>query len=310
MPERSPLVVVGSINVDYVVRVERRPQPGETVSDGVLELYPGGKGANQAVAAARCGATVELVGCVGSDAAGRDRLEVLVAEGVGTSHVRRVEGTRTGAAFVSLTPDGENSITTAPGANTELGVDDVDAAAPVIAAASVLVAQLEVPLASVVRAAELAGKESIFVLNAAPYCAVPTALLDMVDVLVVNESEAARLARRSFSGVQGAREVAAELLSFGPRAVVVTLGRDGAVVVAPGLDRHLPAPVVRVVDTTGAGDAFVGALAACLDDGWALEDAVAYGVAMGSATTERHGALPVVPNSGRCRWADDPRCVR
>lgn len=301
MPEKRRVVVVGSINVDYIVRVARRPQPGETVSDGVLELHPGGKGANQAVAAARCGAAVELVACVGSDAAGRDRLKMLEAQGVGVSHVRQVEGARTGTAFVSLTPDGENSITIAPGANTELSVSDVDVAAPVISAASVVVAQLEVPLDSVLRAAELVGERSLFVLNAAPYCEIPRGLLDTVDVLVVNESEAGALAGRRFAGTQDAREVAAELCCYGPRAVVVTLGAGGAVVIAPGLDRHVPAPVVRVVDTTGAGDAFVGALAASLDEGLALEAAVAYGVAIGSATTERYGAVPVVPFAVRGR---------
>lgn len=295
MARSRRVVVVGSINVDYVMSVGRRPAPGETVSDGVLELHPGGKGANQAAAAARCGAAVEMVARVGADPIGQVRIDDLAAEGVGTAHARRVANALTGVAFITLTPDGENAITTALGANAELTREDVEEAAALIGTASVLVAQLEVPLAAVVRAVQLAGPETLVLLNCAPYRPLPAGLLGRVDVLVVNESEAAGLAGRSFDGVQGAREVAVALRALGPRAVVVTLGREGAVVLAPEVDQHVPAPPVHAVDTTGAGDAFVGALAARLAAGDSLLEAVTYGTVVGSATTERRGAGAVVP---------------
>ena len=174
------MVVVGSINIDYVMSVERRPAPGETVGDAVLKLYPGGKGANQAVAAALCGASVEMVARVGSDPNGQARIGDLVVKGIGTSCVRSAAGAPTGVGFITLTPDGENAITVAPGANAELTTEDVEAAGDLIGGAAVLVAQLEVPLAAVIRAAALAGRETIFLLNCAPYRPLPNELLERV----------------------------------------------------------------------------------------------------------------------------------
>jgi len=293
---RSGVVIVGSINLDYVVSLRRRPDPGETVSDAVLELHPGGKGANQAVAAARSGVGVEIVGCVGADAAGGSRVRELIAERVGVSHVRRVVGTTTGIAIVMVTPDGENAIVGVPGANAELCLSDIDQAAGVIAEGHVLVTQLEVPLACVTRAARIAPPDITFVLNAAPYRTVPISVLQRVDVLVVNESEAAGFTGWQVDSVEDARRAAGEVRRLGPKAVVITLGPAGAVVAAAGLDSHVVAPVVRCVDTTGAGDAFVGALAASLANGESLHAAVVYGTAMGSATTEHRGASPVLPS--------------
>jgi ribokinase len=299
-PDRL-VVVVGSINVDYVMKLGRRPAPGETVSDGILELHPGGKGANQAGAAARCGATVEMVACVGADAAGQARIADLAAEGVGTVHVRQAADALTGVAFVMLTPDGENAIATAAGANTALTIEDVESAAAIISEARVLVAQLEVPLATVARAVQIAGPETLVLLNCAPYLPLPADLLQRVDVLVANENEAAAMTGAHFEGVEGARRAGKLLVSCGPRMAVVTLGPLGAVVVAPGTEQHVPAPKVHVVDTTGAGDAFVGALAAHLAAGSSLLEAVTIGTAVGSATTEQHGASPVVP-AGCSAW--------
>jgi ribokinase len=295
------VVVVGSVNVDYVLRLGHRPAPGETVSDGSLEIHPGGKGANQALAAARCGAEVEMVACVGADATGRSRTEDLAAAGVGTAHVRQAPDALTGVAFVMLTPDGENAIATAAGANTMLAIEDIEGAAGLIGQARVLVAQLEVPVAAVARAVELAGPETVVLVNCAPYQPMPAGMLARVDVLVANENEAAAMTGTCCEGVEGARQAGRLLLSFGPGSAVVTLGPLGAVVVAPGTDEHVPAPKVHVVDTTGAGDAFVGALAAHLAAGRPLLAAVRVGTAVGSATTEQPGASPVVPE-GCAAW--------
>jgi ribokinase len=297
---RSPtVVVVGSINVDYVMRVPRRPVPGETVSDAVLEIHAGGKGANQAVASAGCGAQVEMVGRVGYDATAEGRIANLAAEGVGTAHVSRTEGVQTGAAFISVTPDGENSIIAAAGANAMLAAQDIDSAAPVISGARVLVTQLEVPVPAVVRAAQVAGPGPLIVLNYAPYCPTPDDLLRRVDVLVANESESAALTAEPFEDLESARRAARLILGRGPRAVVITLGPLGALVVTPDEESHVAAPEVQPVDTTGAGDAFVGALAAHLAAGEPLATAVRFGTEAGSATTEQRGASPVIPASVR-----------
>jgi len=294
-----PVVVVGSINIDYVMRVSRRPVPGETVSGAVLDIHAGGKGANQAVAVARCGADVEMIGRVGQGAAGEGRMAALAAEGVGTKHVLPTEAAETGAAFISVTPDGENSIIAAPGANALLTTEDIDAAAPVISGAGVLVAQLEVPVAAVDRAAHAAGPDTVVVLNYAPYRSAPEALLERVDVLVANESESANLTGQPVDGIEGASRAAKLILARGPRAVVVTLGPLGALVLTPGEQEHVTAPKVHAVDTTGAGDAFVGALAAHLAAGDPLIRAVRSGTMAGSATTEQPGASPIIPRSVR-----------
>ncbi len=210
----SLVVVVGSINVDYVMRVSRRPAPGETVSGATLEIHPGGKGANQAVAVARCGAAVEMIGRVGHDAAGQSRMADLAGEGVSTAHVLPTENVATGAAFISVTPDGENSIISAPGANGALSIEDVDGAAPLISRAGVVVAQLEVPLAAVGRAAEVAGRGPLVVLNCAPYRPVPAELLQRVDVLVANETEAAGLTGQPVEGIEGAWRAGASILAL------------------------------------------------------------------------------------------------
>ncbi len=293
------IVVVGSINVDYVMRVPRRPIPGETVTDAVLEIHGGGKGANQAVAMARCQAGVQMIARVGHGATAEGRIADLAAEGVGTAHVSPTEGVQTGAAFISVTPDGENSIIAAPGANALLTAGDIDAAAPVISGAGVLVTQLEVPVVAVARAAQVAASGALVVLNYAPYRPAPADLLLRVDLLIANESESAGLTGQPVDGIEGAVRAGKSILARGPRAVVVTLGALGAVVVTANEEEHVGAPHVEPVDTTGAGDAFVGALAAHLAAGDPLVRAVRSGTIAGSATTEQRGASPVIPPSVR-----------
>ncbi len=289
------VVVVGSVNTDYVLRVARRPDGGETVADAELELHPGGKGANQAVAAARSGASVHLVARVGDDAAGQARLAQLRAHGVEVDHVRPTPGAPTGTAVILLTPDGENSIVVAPGANGRLSPADLDDAGALISSASVLLAQLEVGLDAVRRAVQLAPAGALVVLNAAPYRDLPPELLRHVDVLVVNQSEAAALSGQPVRDETGARAVLPELRRLGPAAVVVTLGADGALASSSQGEELVPAPPTEVVDTTGAGDAFVGGLAAVLAAGRPLAEAVRVGVRLGSATVAHLGATPYLP---------------
>jgi ribokinase len=290
------VVVVGSVNTDYVLRVGRRPGAGETVGGATLEVHPGGKGANQAVAAARYGAAVALVARVGDDDLGERRRVELEAEGVGTANLLSTAGASSGLTVITVTPDGENSIVVVPGANAELSPGDVGAAEADLAAASVLVLGLEVPMATVVRAAELAGPQTAVLLNAAPAQPLPTELPARVGVLIVNEHEACELAGIPVGGAVDARRAAAVLRERGAGAVVVTLGALGAVLLdASGAVEHVPAPTVHVVDTTGAGDAFVGALASRIAAGATLLEGVEAGVAAGSATTQVVGALAQVP---------------
>lgn len=288
------VVVVGSINTDYVVRVERRPLPGESVADAALEIHPGGKGANQAVAVARSGVEVQLVGAVGDDAAGTRRLEQLVSEGVRLDGVVRRSGIATGSAFITLTPDGENSIIVAPGANATLAPEDVDAARGLIGAASVVAAQLEVPAGAVARAFAHAVPGAERVLNAAPAIGVPDEVIAAADVIIVNELEAAALGTSAPHSPEAALRAAGALRRRAGQLVVITLGASGAVAVGRGLHLHVPARSIAVVDTTGAGDAFVGALCAALERRAALSDALGFAVSAGSATAAALGAEPQI----------------
>jgi ribokinase len=303
------VVVVGSVNADYVVRVAHRPEPGETVGDCVFEVHGGGKGANQALAAVRSGAAVSLVAHVGDDEDGRRRALDLLAEGVDTGQVGVVSGTRTGVAFITVTPDGENSIAAAPGANATLLPTDIDDAVELLRRAAVLVVQLELPLQTVARALELVPAATTVVLNYSPAQELQSRTLRRVSVLVANEGEASALSGLHVSSPDEALRAARRIRAMGPRAVVVTLGAAGAVAVAPDLEVEVPAPKVRVVDTTGAGDALVGALAARLAAGADIEQAVEFGVAVGSATTEQMGALPCVPPNLQEVRAKDKRSL-
>jgi ribokinase len=292
----ADVFVVGSINQDFVLSVERRPAPGETVTDASLATHNGGKGANQAAAAALLGSSVALLGRVGDDGFGEQLVRSLADKGVDTSLVQEVPGSSTGAAFITVTPDGENAITVAPGANRRLTAEDVDETSESIKEAQVLVAQMEVPPEVVLRAVEVAaGSGTRALVNLAPPFEVPRALLEKLDPLVINEHEAAFLLGERVEGVDGALDAAPRLLSLGPGSVVITLGEEGAVLSGGESARHLRAPKVKVVDTTGAGDAFVGALAARLAGDAPLKDAVAYAVRAGAAAVTEAGAQGALP---------------
>jgi ribokinase len=293
-PAGPAIAVVGSLNLDLVVRVPRLPGPGETVSGGDVFSNPGGKGANQAVAAARLGRAVAMVGCVGDDQAGRDLLASLAADGVDTTRVRVVDGVPSGTAFITVNEDGENQIVVSPGTNARLTPDDVRAAGALLEAAAVTLLQLETPLATVAAAARTAT--GTVVLNPAPAQAVPEDLLAAVAVLVPNRVELAQLAGAPVPAtVEEAAGLAARLPA---RAVVVTLGADGCLVVESGRDpAHVPAVPVRPVDTTAAGDAFCAGLADALAGGAALTDAARWAVRVAAAACGRLGAQASLPTA-------------
>lgn len=292
------VVVVGSANVDLVVDVPRHPAGGETILGGDLRRTPGGKGANQAVAAARAGgADTTFVGALGRDESGELLLASLGGAGVRTDTVERVDAP-TGTALITVSPDGENAIVVAPGANSRVRVGAAQARR--IAAADVVLAQLEIPLDAVVAAARERREGALFVLNAAPSRDLPDALWDQLDVLVVNEHEAADLAGPG-SGAATPEELAAALLARVP-AVVVTLGAAGSLVAARGADAvRVPAAEVAAVDTTGAGDTYCGVLAAALAGsglaGSGLLRAAGLAGAAGALAVTRPGAQDAVPDA-------------
>jgi ribokinase len=292
----TEVFVLGSINQDFVLKVERRPEPGETVTGAELSTGSGGKGANQASAAAMLGASVSFLGRVGDDEFGEPLVRALEAKGIDTSLIKRLPGRQTGAAFITVTPDGENAITVAPGANRAITPEDVDAASGAIRGARVLVAQMEVPKEVVGRAAEVAASgDTRILLNLAPTFEVPRELLERLDPLVVNEHEATFLLGSRVEGVNGDLSGAPELLTMGPSSAVITLGGAGAVIAGSSPATHIPAPEVEVVDTTGAGDAFVGALAVKLARDASLEEAASYAVRAGAAAVTKEGAQGALP---------------
>ena len=299
-PERPQVAVVGSANLDLVVEVATIPVPGETVLGGDLRRIPGGKGANQAVAAARLGRRVAMIGRVGDDDAGTTLREALASAGVDTASLQTTPGTPSGTALIAVGADGDNAIVVSPGANGRVGSGDVASAAPVLGAAAVVLLQLEVPIEAV--AAAVRHARGTVVLNPAPAPAamLPAELLDGVDVLVPNQTELAVLA--GHAGLSAIGEVdpdTAVALARGlpVAAAVVTLGAAGAMVVTPTDATHVPAPAVEPVDTTAAGDAFCGALADALVDGADLVRATAWAVRVGAAATLRPGAQPSLPTS-------------
>lgn len=295
----ADVFVAGSVNQDFVLKVGRRPEPGETVTDAKLLPHPGGKGANQAVAAALLGAKVTLLGRVGADNFGEALIQNLREKGVGITRVEILPEVSTGVAFITVTPDGENAITVAPGANEHLTPKDVDAATEDIRRAQVLMAQMEIPATTVQRAVEVAADcGTRVVLNLAPARELPKSVLQVLNPLVVNEHEASFLLERRVEGVEAALEAASSVLSLGPQSAVLTLGDAGAVVATEEGSEHYPAPKVSVVDTTGAGDAFVGALVVKLADGAQIGSAVAYAVQAAAMVVTKDGAQGSLPMLG------------
>ena len=295
MAETPPIdvCVLGSANLDIVVAVPHHPQPGETVLGGDHMRVSGGKGANQAVAAARLGRNVAFVGRVGDDSAGNELRSSLNAAGVDTSLLITEAECPSGIALISVGPDGDNSIVVSPGANARVDESDVDRAAGALAQAQVVLLQLEISTDAVTEAAEAAG--GLVILNPAPAQALTSRLLESVDLLVPNETELALLTGSPVA--TNFDEVVDQARLLPAARTVVTLGAQGALLVDETEVHHQPSPSVNPVDTTAAGDSFCGALADVLAEGGSLHDAVAWGVMVGAATTLRHGAQTSLPTA-------------
>ncbi|VAW33634.1 Ribokinase [hydrothermal vent metagenome] len=293
---KPKIVVVGSLNMDLIARSPHIPALGETVLGSDFSTAAGGKGANQAVAAARLGAQVTMVGCVGGDDYGRQLLTSLQADGVDTQFVCVASNTHTGIALITVDDAGENSIVVVSGANWQLTQADVAAAEAAIAAADMLMLQLESPLDVVVFAAKLAARHDVPVLlNPAPARPLPTNLLVNINYLIPNESEAALLADCAVDDMNGVETAVSRLRQSGAANIIITMGSQGAYLHSDESSLMVPAFSVQPVDTTAAGDAFVAGVAVAVGEQRPLAEAVCFATAVGALATTQHGAQPSLP---------------
>lgn len=283
--------VIGSLNMDLVVKAPRLPQVGETLTGAKFATFPGGKGANQAVAAARLGAAVTMIGCVGADAFGTQHLSGLRREGIDVARVRTDAAVATGVAFITVDAAGNNTIVVAPGANMRLRPEDVEAAAGVIASARVLLLQLEVPVEAVMRAARI-GREAgaLVCLDPAPAAPLPNELWALLDVINPNETEARVLTGLPVNTIPDAEQAAEALVRRGAGAAVIKLGERGSLYLSASGRAHVPAIPVKAIDTTAAGDAFAAALGVALGEGRVLPEAVRFATHTAALKITRMGA--------------------
>lgn len=288
---RPRIVVVGSANTDLVVPVPSIPTPGETVLGGDLQVIPGGKGANQAVAAARLGAEVRFIGRVGSDDFGRHTLTTLQREGIDTRFVKLDQGAPSGVALIAVAEQGQNSIVVAPGANMRLSDEDVESASEAFADADAVIAQLEIPITAVEAAARLAKQNGVrFILNPAPARQLPESLYPLVDYIIPNETEGHQL-----TGATDVPAIIKELQKRGCAGVILTLGERGVAYQVGEMLQQVPAYRVQAVDATAAGDAFVAGFVVALCEGRSLNEAIDFGQRVASITVSRWGAQSALP---------------
>ncbi len=300
------ILVIGSLNTDLVVRAPRFPQPGETITGEDLYIVPGGKGANQAVAAARQGTNVAMVGRVGKDNFGRFLVEGLKSNRVDTSHVLEADSA-TGTAIIVVDSNGQNSIVLSPGGNGKVSTKDIDA---LNIEAKILLLQLEIPLESVLHAAKWGKQKDMTVLlNPAPARELPNELISLADSILPNETELSLLTNMSVTDLPSTEQAARALLARGAKNVIVTLGGNGSLIVNNNLTRQVLPFKVNIVDTTAAGDAFIGGFASKilesarqgmlstqeLAPALQIEEAVKYANACGALATTKFGAQPSLP---------------
>lgn len=296
MQAKPKILVIGSSNMDLVIQADHFPRPGETIIGGNFSMIPGGKGANQAVAAARLGGKVALVAQVGDDLFGQANLDNYQREGIDIANVERHPDVPTGVALISVDKSGENTIIVASGANAEMGINNLERASMLFEWADVVLLQLEIPLEVVTEAARMAkaqGKKVI--LNPAPARALPAELLENVDIITPNETEAEFLTRISVSDISSAALAAARFNASGIQKVIITLGENGAFLADGNTEEIIPTQRVKAVDTTAAGDTFNGALAVSLGRGESMNAAVTFALKAATLSVQRLGAQSSIP---------------
>jgi len=295
MPNSRPRIcVVGSSNIDLTFRTSRLPRPGETLAGQAFQLGYGGKGANQAVMAARLGAQVTMISRVGRDVFGEGTLRNFRENGIDTTHVRTDEDRHSGVASIVVDDAAQNCIIVAAGANAALSPQDVREAAPAIQSADIVLCQLEVPVETVIETFRL-GRSAQKILNPAPAQRLPSELLQVTDICVPNETELERLTDRTLQSLEDIEQAARLLLRSGPQTVIVTVGARGALIANSDGAELIPGPAVKAIDTTGAGDAFIGSLAVFLAEGERLVEAVRLANAAAALSVTRLGTQASFP---------------
>jgi len=292
------IVVVGSLNMDLVVSLPKIPKPGETLLGGIFNSYPGGKGANQAVAASRLGGHVTMIGCVGDDSFGRQLIDNLSQESVDTTHILIKPDVSTGVALIQVDEQAQNSIAVASGANYCLTCDFVEKAMQAIEKVDFVVMPLETPLETIYTAVRVANhKGAKVILNPAPAQVLENDLLDKVDYLIPNEFEVATMTGLQINSIADANLAAQQLLKSGVKNLIVTLGNKGSILFIGKTNKTeiIPAWKVQAVDTTAAGDCFVGAFAVGLSNGKSIKDAAEFASAAAAISVTRVGAQPSLP---------------
>lgn len=291
------ILVLGSSNTDMIIRLDRIPRPGETILGGEFVTAAGGKGANQAVAAARAGGDVVFVARVGCDILGDQAVAGFKRDGIQVKHIVRDRSAPSGVALIFVARDGENSIAVASGANARLSPADVKKAATSFSRAGILLTQLEIPLETIQQAAEIAQRRGVrIILNPAPARSLPDELLRRVSILTPNETEAELLTGIRVRDIQTASRAAGALLRRGVETVILTLGAKGAFAASPSGAQLVPGFKVKPIDTTAAGDVFNGALAVGLSEGKPVMDAVRFANAAAAISVTRLGAQPSAPS--------------
>jgi ribokinase len=293
----ATVTIVGSYNVGLTMNIPRFPTEGETVTAQNFSEGPGGKGSNQAVAAARLGANTSFIGKVGEDQYGDDAIKLLKSENIDITHTAQVAETHTGVAFILVNEDGDNEITVAPGANNALDSDVVQSADDVIRNSDCLLLQFEVLDPPLITAAQIAADADVpVVLNPAPAREIPPSLVSNVDYLTPNESEALTLLDKDLKNKTNHERLGKELLGLGFESVIITQGSSGALLVSHNDSLSVAAPSVPVADTTGAGDAFNGALAVALGEGRPIEDATQFACRAGALEVTKEEVIPGLPD--------------
>lgn len=296
---RPHVVVIGGLNMDLVVRVPVIPKPGETVDGGAFATFPGGKGANQAVAATRLGARVSMIGRVGGDAFGQQMLNAIRSEGIDASQVQVDSSQATGVALITVEDSGQNNISVASGANMLVSPGQVELALAALGRFDLLLMPLEVPMPAIIAAAKAAHRAGArLVLNPAPAKPLPAELLQAAGVLAPNEFEAAILTGAPVTDEASMQTAAQALARLAPQAtILITLGERGAVYLAPSESQlaHVPPFKVQAVDTTAAGDAYVAGLSVALGEGKPFAEAARFAAAAGALAVTRAGAQPSLP---------------
>lgn len=290
------IIVVGSLNMDLVTKTEKVPKVGETFLGVDFKQAAGGKGANQADAIAKLGGKVAMIGRVGDDQFGESLINGLKADGVDVSHIHVTKSTSTGIATIIVNGDGDNSIIVVPGANFKLMPTDIDEAEKMIEKSHIMIAQLEVPLDTIKYAFKKAkqyGKYTI--LNPAPARVLDEELLQMTDLLVPNETELEILSQRTLETQEDMLLAAKELMLKGVKEIIVTLGANGCLYIDKTTSTHYPALLVKAVDTTAAGDSFIGAMATAFSEGKLLKEAIGFASKVSALTVTRQGAQESLP---------------